>query len=131
MRRISRPAVTELTGETINAFSTIDDVVFIAQLHSSDETILRDQFSTTANWYRDRYSFGLSGAAKGTGGVHCYNSAEEYQLTTTVAELDQRVNALDEFIKNCTVPVIPQLTVRNEMTYLQVGAIPRKSPFVH
>jgi protein disulfide-isomerase A1 len=96
---------------------TIDDIVFVAHLTSQDKD-LYTRVETLARKYHDRYSFAVANIAQPPAGIGCYNNLDNIQRST--AQLDS-VDALAVFVKECTIPVIPRLTRRNEAAYLKAG----------
>jgi protein disulfide-isomerase A1 len=50
-------------------------------------------------------------------GIGCYNNLDNKQHSST--ELD-KIEALEEFVKLCSTPLIPELTRRNDVQYLKV-----------
>lgn len=119
MKRVLRLSVQDIAEQQqLDDFLTSDDHVFLAQLHSSDES-LDARFRNLAEEYSDRYSFGVATSPDASSsGIWCYNNVDESEHTAT--DLND-ANALKKLVDLCTAEVIPQLTRRNELTHLSVG----------
>lgn len=119
MKRALRPSVQDITEQQqLDDFLTSDDYVFLAQLHSDDES-LDARFRNLAEEYSDRYSFGVASSSDASSsGIWCYNNVDESEHTAT--DLDD-ANSLKKLVDLCTAEVIPQLTRRNELTHLSVS----------
>lgn len=119
MKRALRPSVQDITEQQqLDDFLTSDDYVFLAQLHSDEES-LNARFRNLAEEHSDRYSFGMASAADASSsGIWCYNNVDESEHTAT--DLDD-ADALKKLVDVCTAEVIPQLTRRNELTHLSVS----------
>ncbi|PON29761.1 hypothetical protein TGAM01_v201127 [Trichoderma gamsii] len=119
MKRALRPSVQDITEQQqLDDFLTSDDYVFLAQLHSDDES-LDARFRNLAEEYSDRYSFGVASSSDASSsGIWCYNNVDESEHTAT--DLDD-ANSLKKLVDLCTAEVIPQLTRRNELTHLSSG----------
>ncbi|EXU99533.1 protein disulfide isomerase family protein [Metarhizium robertsii] len=117
--RQQQPAYTKLSKNQIERFTTTDDFVVIAHLHEDDEELL-SRFSTTAEAYRDRYSFGYSTdvAQQDASRLTCYNNIDN--LEHSEAELDQS-GVIERFLETCKELLIPQLTRRTELKYRRPG----------
>ena len=92
-------------------------MVFVAHLADQDESLF-DRYGALADKYRDRYSFGWAPLSKPPSGIGCYNNVENFQHFIS-AELED-AEAMERFVKLCTKPMIPELSRRNELEYLQV-----------
>ncbi|KAK3317450.1 hypothetical protein B0T19DRAFT_446413 [Cercophora scortea] len=117
LRRALRPAFSYVTTKNATSFISIDDVVFVGHLAPRDVS-LRNQFQAAAQKYRDRFSFALSSDVKQQSAVSCSNNWDDMQHSTT--ELSSPT-ALEEFIKMCSTPLIPELTRRSEVSLYQTG----------
>jgi len=117
-----RPPLSTVTSQNTTAFLSTDDVLFIGHFGSSEEdTTLRERFTKLAQKYRDRFSFALAGEGAGQDGkamISCYNMPDELQRSIT-EELDHPL-AMEQFVKICATPLIPELTRRNEVGYYKV-----------
>ncbi|EGR48750.1 ER-resident thioredoxin, partial [Trichoderma reesei QM6a] len=118
VKRALKPSVQNVPGQQLANFITNDDYVFIAKLQGESESI-NSHYRDFAQEYSDRYSFGIitSGSVP-SNGVWCYNNVDGNQHAAT--DLNDP-NALKKLLNLCTAEVIPQLTRRNEMTYLSSG----------
>jgi protein disulfide-isomerase A1 len=108
--------VQDVGSQQLEDFTTSDDYVFVARLQNEDES-LDARFRSLAQEFSDRYSFGIAGSDS-TNGVWCYNNVDGLQHTAE--DLDD-ANSLKKLVDLCTAELIPQLTRRNEMTYLSVS----------
>ncbi|KAM0264741.1 hypothetical protein ACHAQJ_000566 [Trichoderma viride] len=117
VKRALEPHVQDIDGKHLDDFISSDDYVFVAQLQNEDES-LDARFRSLAHEYSDRYSFGMALSSDGSSGIWCYNNVDESQHTAT--DLDD-TNSLKNLLHLCTAELIPQLTRRNEMTYLSSG----------
>jgi protein disulfide-isomerase A1 len=119
LRRALRPILSTVDAKNITSFVSVDDVVIVAHLVSRDDN-LRVRFSNMANQFSDRYSFATADAdeADEHSWLACFNNIDDIQRTTD--ELTT-VQALENFIKECSTPMIPELTRRNEMEYIEVS----------
>ncbi|KAK3348889.1 hypothetical protein B0T25DRAFT_609157 [Lasiosphaeria hispida] len=117
LQRMLRPAVSHVSSKNTTSFLVGDEVVFVAQSAPGD-TSLGGRFTTVAEKYRDRYSFAVSSDASQLSTVICYNNPDDLQRSTT--ELASPAS-LEAFIKLCAMPLIPELTRRNEITYYASG----------
>lgn len=99
------------------AFTRSDDITIVANMAPRDKA-LESQFRSLASNYRDLYSFAIGSPANDKQSVvSCYNNVDDEQFSTT--EL-AAAKSLENFIKLCTKPLIPELTRRNEIEYLNV-----------
>jgi len=120
LRRALRPVMSTVTEKNITSFASIDDVVFVAYLLRPDPN-LKDRFWTVAEQRHDQFSFGMSVAARVPQSVIvCYNNLDDMQHTAHEEEL-ATVDQLDKFIEKCSLPLIPELTRRNEAQYTSVS----------
>ncbi|KAK3314454.1 hypothetical protein B0H66DRAFT_313472 [Apodospora peruviana] len=101
----------------VGSLSLLDDVVIIAHPHPDDWDFW-DRFKALAKHYRDRYSFilSISDSGKKKSEMVCFNNIDD--LKHTASEV-ATVEALEEFVKVCAEPLIPELTRRNEGDYTQ------------
>lgn len=115
LERVDRPIVTDLTSQALPTFSTIDDIVVIAQMRPEDKAFL-GHFQEVAGDLRDRYTFAISNLPQGssTSRVLCRNNLDDVEHLS--GDLD-RVGALEELIEKCATPLILPLTRRNEMVF--------------
>ncbi|KAH8901982.1 hypothetical protein BR93DRAFT_921235 [Coniochaeta sp. PMI_546] len=113
LRRILRPVLSTVTDKNLTAFRGVDDVVFVAYLRPQDK-VLRDRFSTLAKRYRDRFSFGVTVTTQATSAVYCYNNIRGAEMAWGDSTA---VDSLQDFVRLCSSPLIPELTRRNEVEY--------------
>ncbi len=111
----------EINDQTLTSFVTVDDVVFVAHL-VPDDAVLYDRFKFLAQKYRDRFSFAVSGPVQRQSALRCYNNVDDEQHMS--AELAS-VDAMEDFIKMRSAPLIPEITRRNEAEYSQVSWNPK------
>lgn len=117
--RCLRGSLSEVdSNESTGKFIVIDDVVFLGQFHEEDD-IMFDHFEALAEKYHDRFTFGFTTVDPGMSiGVSCYNNKD--QLQYSISQNLDVIGSLESFIKMCTKPLIPEITRRNELEYLQV-----------
>lgn len=103
--------------KNITSFASTDDIVFIAQF-SDEDYVLEDRYLDVAYQYRDRHSFAIGPVASQSSSLQCINNANQEQFSTT-----QLINptAIETFVKQCTRPLVPELTRRNEAEYMRVS----------
>lgn len=124
--RSERPTLSVLDERSLEPFKTIDDAVFIAYL--GKDPALESSFSALASRNQARFSFGIVPDATITEDKHIpfgcivrYKSGEEPMSTCENSRLD----ILQEFVEKSTVPLIGEMTRRNELKYLQVRSLAR------
>jgi protein disulfide-isomerase A1 len=120
--RSERPTLSVLDKSNLKKFKTVDDTVFIAYLRSKD-VALKSSFAALACRNQGRFSFGIVSDATITddeditfGCIVRYQPGEE---RISICE-NSRVDILQEFVEKSTVPLIGEMTRRNELKYLQV-----------
>lgn len=120
LNRIAKPTVNEVADVSNRELLASDDIVIIAQVAANnDETLFEERFRETAERYVDRFTFVLSAAGAGEAkSLQCYNNIDSSSFRTT--ELASH-GAIEAFVKRCSAPLIPELTRRNELTYLSVS----------
>lgn len=84
------------------------------------DNALIEQYSRAAQQYQDRYSFGVGTLSPLSVLIACYNNINGEQLS--VADLTAG-GSLDRFIKQCSRPLIPEFTVKNEHECLTVSQV--------
>ncbi|KXX73302.1 Protein disulfide-isomerase [Madurella mycetomatis] len=119
LHRALRPTYLEADEHTFGPLALLDDVVIMAHLQPDDWDFF-DQFRSLANKYRDRFSFVVSPPIQDekTSALVCYNNIDDEKRR---APDIMTVGALEEFIKLCAEPLIPELTRRNEAQYTSTG----------
>ncbi|KAK4239245.1 protein disulfide-isomerase [Achaetomium macrosporum] len=117
-REAIRPYLLEADEHTMGPFTLLDDVVLVAHPHPDDWDFY-DRFRTLAKQYRDRYSFVVAPPVSDTSSaVACYNNIDDVKRTASDLETE---GALEQFIKLCAAPLIPELTTQNEAQYTSTG----------
>jgi hypothetical protein len=116
---MKRSPVSTVTESNITSFASTDDIVFIGQF-SDDDHALQDIYVDVAHQYRDRHSFALGPASAQSSSLQCINNADQEQISTTGAQLSN-LAAIENFVKQCAQPLIPELTRRNEAEYMRVS----------
>ncbi|KAK8087483.1 thioredoxin-like protein [Apiospora phragmitis] len=120
-KRAGRSSVTALEDEkAVTAFQAVDDVVVMAQLHSSRDAHLQTLFQAVADRYWDRASFG-SIASISPGAVVCYNNRDRAGQPPAVLSDMTAVDAIEKFVEKCMTPLIGELSRKNEGKFLQSG----------
>ncbi|KAK0612783.1 protein disulfide-isomerase [Bombardia bombarda] len=124
LHRVLHPAILPANEHTLGTMTLLDDIVIVGHIHPDDDD-LYDRFTRLAKQYHDRYSFIMSSAPAAdqpksaqTSLLACYSNLDDTKFTTSETAT---VHALDEFIKLCAEPLIPELTRRNEGHYAQTG----------
>ncbi|KAK3937811.1 hypothetical protein QBC46DRAFT_391644 [Diplogelasinospora grovesii] len=118
LRRCLRPTVSQLNADTPAASVLTDDVVFIGDFQPEDASI-RARFEATAKKYRDRFTFAVNtGHHRPPSSLACHNNLDGLDHSTDNLA---SVESLENFVKLCSHPVIPELTRRNEMMYYGTG----------
>lgn len=118
--RMKRPPVSAVNENNITSFASRDDIVFIGQFLDGDH-ILQERYIDIANQYRDRHSFAIGPAAPQSSSLQCINNANQEQFSTTQFS---NPAAIENFIKQCARPLVPELTRRNEAEYMRVSLPP-------
>ena len=124
--RALRPAVFEADARNLDGFLGSDTIVFVAHIADEDNSAYV-RYKALAKQYRDRYSFAIGPAAEETSILRCRNNIDDEEHTLN--EL-WRVEALDNFVKMCSEPLIPELVRRNEEYYSLVGSPRSRGPGV-
>lgn len=101
---------------TTGALTLLDDVVFMAHSHPDDWDFY-DRFIALAKEYRDRFSFVVA-LPSDPSPLVCYNNVDDVKHTTSDLA---STGALEEFIKLCAEPLIPELTRDNKQQYTLVS----------
>lgn len=122
--RAQRQAVSEVDAESLNAFKSIDETVFIAFLDAADEPP-RLAFADAASRFRDEFTFGVvvdadALASEGLEApvVKCYKSIDgDTQFHRGSLDLE----ALEVFVKEASRPVIGELLPHNHQRFLDRG----------
>ncbi|KAL2125696.1 hypothetical protein VTJ04DRAFT_2061 [Mycothermus thermophilus] len=138
LRLSSTPAAAEgvvahLTPQNATTFlTTADDVVFLGRFPPSSDsapaltTWVRRELSSLARRYRDRYTFGAVVAPTSASGtrqeasMECRNNVEGTSAVLSAGEVTHP-GVLEEFVRRCAAPVIPEYTRRNELEFFQTG----------
>lgn len=108
-----------MSEKNTTAFLSVDEVVFVAYL-PSDDSVLKDRFEKIAKLYWDRFSFAVSETSQPRALVVCRNNDNGVERKMTDFTT---VDALQTFVKQCSTPLIPELTRRNELEYSSVSAL--------
>ncbi|KAK3988988.1 protein disulfide-isomerase [Cladorrhinum sp. PSN332] len=119
LRRAIRPPTFDAPSQQlVDAFTLADDVVFMAHPHP-DDWQLEDRFVALANKYRLQFSFVMATPfSKTESAVVCYNNLDDVRHR---AEDIDSVHGLEEFVRKCSEPLVPELTRRNEGQYTSSG----------
>lgn len=119
LHRALRPTYLEADEHMFGSLTLLDDVVIMAHLQPDDWDFF-DQFRSLVNKYRDRFSFVVAPPIQDekTSALVCYNNIDDEKRR---APDIMAVGALEEFIKLCAEPLIPELTRRNEAQYASVS----------
>ncbi|KAJ0125279.1 protein disulfide-isomerase [Diaporthe amygdali] len=117
LQRMKRSPISVVNENNITSFATTDDVIFIAQFSEKDQ-YLEDRYTDMVHQYRDRYSFAVGPVAADSSSLQCINNGNQEQFSTT--QLSNPAS-IENFIKQCTLPLVPELTRRNEAEYMRLG----------
>lgn len=117
LRRMSQPVVSTINGKNASSFRSIDDIVLIANLVEGDHE-LDDRLLQVAKQYHDRYSFAIRHRKAHGVALDCINNVNFEQFSIT--DLSDPL-AIDNLIRQCTMPLIPAFTRRNEGELAQVS----------
>ena len=77
------------------------------------DVLLWSSFEVQAKRYRDRYSFGMMFRKGQKATVSCYNNVNGAEMT--LADFD--TGSINRLVKQCSAPLIPELTRGNELEY--------------
>lgn len=119
LQRMKKPPISVVNESNITSFATTDEIIFIAQFFDGDH-YFEDRYVDMANQYRDRYAFAVGPEAAGSSSLQCINNANQEQFST---EKLSNPAAIENFIKQCTRPLVPELTRRNEAEYMRVSPL--------
>lgn len=114
---MKHPAGLDLTEEAIHNFQKADAVVLVAHVAAQDDG-LQARLPNVAKHYRDRYSFGMVPSEDRFSSLSCHNNLEGVQYS--VNDLST-VDSLSMLLRECTKPLVPEMTRRNEMELLNVS----------
>ncbi|KAL2293358.1 hypothetical protein FJTKL_05284 [Diaporthe vaccinii] len=117
LERMKRSPISVVDENNMTTFASTDDIVFIAQF-SDEDYVLEDRYMDVAFQYHDRHSFAIRLVASQSSSLQCINNANQEQFSTT--QFSNPV-AIENFIKQCARPLVPELTRRNEAEYMRVG----------
>lgn len=119
LQRTLRPTVSAVSEQNLTSFRSADEVVFVARFARND-AILKSRFDEIAKQYKDRFSFAVmvSAPTTSTTTIVCYNNINGVEKVLSDAA---PVHSLQNFVKQCSAPLIPELTRRNEMEYNSVS----------
>jgi protein disulfide-isomerase A1 len=123
--RQSLPAVTSLTAVNHEDFIKADKIVVVAYLNSpSDEPSA--EFNSAAEKHRDDYLFGLSSdpavisAARVTPpAIVIYRAFDEPRIEYPYPVISTKVEDLEEWIKDLSIPIIDEVSGENYAVYAQ------------
>lgn len=120
LRRSLHPILSKVDDKNITSFIFIDDVVFVGNIASGDKAL--DRFHAAAARNCDRFSFAVvikrnGGTTNQLSSVTCCNNPDNFKHST--AELESR-ESIDSFIKLCSTSLIPEMTIRNELSFYEV-----------
>lgn len=121
--RAQRPAISEVTAESLEEFKRTDEVIFLAYLSADDERS-REALLEIATQYHEEFTFGLVTdvavieAEKVTAPViSCIKPIDN----KTHEHHDFAMESLEGFIKEASRPIIAELLPHNHQRFLQVS----------
>ncbi|KAG9239732.1 thioredoxin-like domain-containing protein [Amylocarpus encephaloides] len=118
VQRSSRPVISVVDVNNLTEFQSIDTVVFILVIPNPDHEV-KATFTRVATQYHSSFSFGVRvGPPNYKAHVLCYKSHED-ELEVFTGPLNP--TAIEGFVKEASLPLVGQLTRRNEMKYLKSG----------
>lgn len=124
--------MSEVSTDSIDAFNSIDDTVFVAYIGLDDQEA-RGVFAKVAKKYREEFTFGqVSDAtpdgeqASGSATITCH--LKDGGTVTRKATSFTDSAALEKFVDEASRPVVGELTKYNQQRLLDVSAscAPRK-----
>lgn len=124
LRRMSRPMMSTLDSKNASSFTSVDDFVFIANLDEGDQE-LDERFLEVARQYHDRYSFALRRRKTHGVSLDCINNVNFEQFS--ISDLSDPL-AIENLIRQCVTPLIPEFTRRNEGELAKVSQNFEHSP---
>lgn len=107
---MSRPVLSILDKNNASSFKSVDDVVFIANLDEGAQE-LEDRILDVARQYHDRYSFAIRRRKTHGVSLDCINNDNFEQVSLTDLSVPL---AIPNLIHQCTRPLVPAFTRRNE-----------------
>ncbi|KAG9062847.1 protein disulfide-isomerase precursor [Linnemannia hyalina] len=119
LKKQNLPPVSNLTAETLEAFSKSDKVVIVGVLPKDDER--REELERIAKVYRDDYVFGViesSDEVASGSGVILYKQFDEGK---NVLDGAFDAESLVEFIKENSVPTMDEIGPNNYARYMDSG----------
>ncbi|KAI7787512.1 hypothetical protein LA080_015733 [Diaporthe eres] len=123
--RLARPIVSEISTDNIEAFTGIDDTVFVAYI-GLDDHAARETFAEVAKRYREEFTFGVVSDATLTKDeasvsptVKCY--LKDGGTVTRTATSFTDTAALEKFVLEASRPVVGELTKYNQQRLLNRG----------
>lgn len=118
--------MSEVSTDGVDAFSGIDETVFVAHIGSEDHAA-RESFADVAKKYREEFTFGLVSDATlvnehdaGSPTITCY--LKDGGLVTKTATSFADSAALEKFVIEASRPVVGELTKYNQQRLLNVSA---------
>lgn len=121
---MSRPVVTTISPESIEDFTSLDDVVFIGYISSDDDTA-RQSFSAVAQKYRQEFTFGL---ASDQTVIEAGNMESPTVMCHVAGDGETRSSGsfsepetLDKFVSEASRRVIEELTCHNHQRLIDVS----------
>lgn len=118
--------MSELSTDSIDAFTGIDDTVFVAYI-GLDHQEAREAFAEVAKKYREEFTFGqvsdatpIGEQASGSPTIACHLKDGGTVTRKSTSFTDSA--ALEEFVNEASRPVIGELTKYNQQRLLDVSA---------
>ncbi|GJJ76244.1 protein disulfide-isomerase A1 [Entomortierella parvispora] len=117
LKKQTLPALSELTADTVSAFSVSDKVVIVGVLPKDSEK--RAVLEKVANQLRDDYVFGVVEESEDVkSGIVLYKKFDEGK---NVLEGDFDAESLTAFIRTNAVPVMDEIGPTNYANYMEAG----------
>lgn len=127
--------MSEISTDNIEAFTGIDDTVFVAYI-GLDDHAARETFAEVAKRYREEFTFGVVSDATLTKDeasvsptVKCY--LKDGGTVTRTATSFTDTAALEKFVLEASRPVVGELTKYNQQRLLNVSASTRSASLLH
>lgn len=124
--------MSEVSTDNIDAFSSIDDTVFVAYI-GPDDHAARETFAEVAKRYREEFTFGVVSDATLTKEeasvsptIKCHLK-DGGTITKTATSFTDSA-ALEKFVVEASRPVVGELTKYNQQRLLNVSTSARPAP---
>ena len=128
---MSRPVVTDVDSDGLDAFKVADEIVFIGYISPSD-TVAQHAYTQVAERHREEFTFGL---VTDEALIHSQNVVSPTVLCYVAQDGKTRSfssftepDGLYSFVVEASRPTIGQLTSYNQQRLLEVSRMPPSPP---